>query len=147
MSDRPDNIPITPLKLRVRPDTIRPMEDYVLVRHLSHQEKIGSIHIPETAQEGSHRTFGKGYSFRGEVVSVGPGSRYLDFLREESTFGKRRKQTWFKKVRATRSDMLTKPGDVVWFERRRETELDYNGETYSLLHEAQSVLAVEEPSV
>lgn len=44
---------------------VRPMNDQVLVKRLPKEEKIGSLFIPDTAQEKRDRA---------EVVAVGPGA-------------------------------------------------------------------------
>lgn len=57
-------------------DDLRLLGDQVLVRCLGTADKQGSIHIPESAQEGRkiHQSGGD-YLHRGEVVKVGPGDK------------------------------------------------------------------------
>lgn len=117
------------------PEHLRPLGDRVLIRHFSHQEKIGSLFIPEIAQEQATYTKNQGFLFRGVVVAVGDGATYVD---------RQKRGQWVKRRTSVLLKPDVKPGDVVLFERRREAEIDWNGEVYTLCHCEQSIMAVAE---
>lgn len=127
---------ITPYRTALKPADITPLGDRVLVRHLSHQEKIGAIFIPPVAQEKATYTHNQGYVFRGVVVAVGAGCDYIERLNKAAT-------RWVKRRMPCVVPPSVKVGDVILFERRRESELILDGEMYTLCHDDQSILAVE----
>ena len=153
--------------LQSDPANIRLLEDRVLIRDLGEQERVGSIIIPETA---AARGVGKAGMLRlGVVVAVGPGDKFKELGLDESGAVRRKLLTErcpecetgrFFDAKAyeyvpcpkcggtTRAPAVMptecKPGDRVIYDRRREAELLWKGETYSLIHEEQSILAVLE---
>lgn len=117
------------------PEHLRPLGDRVLIRHLSHAEKIGSIIIPEISREKSTYTKNEGFLFRGVVVAVGGGANYLDRLR---------RGRWVKVPTSVPITPDVAVGDIVLFERRREAEVAFNGEMFSLVSDSQSIMAIED---
>lgn len=57
---------VTKLKKPVKGVTLNPLGDRIVVRRSAVGEKVGSIYLPDTAQERPNQ---------GEVVAVGPGAR------------------------------------------------------------------------
>ena len=65
----------------MRISDVRLLGDQCIVRCLGTADKQGSIHIPETAQDGRkiHRSGGD-YIHRGEVLATGPGDKLVRFF-------------------------------------------------------------------
>lgn len=129
---------VTPYRTSLNPAEIIPLGDRVLVRHLSHQEKIGAIFIPQNAQEQATYTKDQGFVFRGVVVAVGAGVDYIERLNAKAT-------AWERRYLSEPVPIDVKVGDVILFERRREAELILDDVMHSIIHEEQSILGVECP--
>ncbi|MFQ5905140.1 MAG: co-chaperone GroES [bacterium] len=84
---------------------IKPLADRVLVKRVEEEVKKGGIIIPDTAKEKSQR---------GEIVAVGPGR--LD-------------------DKGKRVPMEVKKGDKILFAKYAGTEVQINGEEYSIMRE------------
>lgn len=95
------------------PDTFKPLDDRILVRRLSAQEKTaGGIIIPDTAKEKP---------IEGEVVAVGPGARLDD--------GKRK-------------SMDVKIGDRIVFGKWSGTEIKFEGTDEYLIMKESDVMGI-----
>ena len=94
---------------------VKPLGDRVILRVDKGKDKsAGGIYIPDTAKEKPQR---------GEVLAVGPGKMLED---------------------GRRSDMQTKPGDVVLFTRWAGTEVKELDEDILILQEADILGIIEE---
>ena len=81
---------------------IRPMNDRIMVRRIPETDTKSTIIIPDVAQQPS---------FRGEILSVGPGKRRAD---------------------GSRQPLDVKPGEIVWFGQYT----DFDKEDYVMIQEA-----------
>ena len=81
---------------------IRPMNDRIMVRRIPETDSKSVIIIPDVAQQPS---------YRGEILSVGPGKRRPD---------------------GSRQPLDVKPGEIVWFGQYT----DFDNEDYVMIQEA-----------
>lgn len=153
------------------PHDIRPIHDRVLIQDLPDEQQIGSIIIPDTAQE---RGVGKKGLLRiGLVIAVGRGDKWAAEWVERNEVKRRplgacmackgsgstsyeiRTDTYHhdgtnfpcevcKGDGIRRWRMYVKRGDRVIFDRRKEAEIFIEGIRYCLVHEEQAILAVLE---
>ncbi len=86
---------------------INPLNDYVLLRRMDAETKIGSIFVPATAQEKPQRA---------EVIAVGPGK----------LFGNGR-----------RAEPLVKKGDIVVIARWAGSEVTIDGKEHIFIREEE----------
>lgn len=107
-----------------------PLRDLIVVKPDKPVDKIGSIYIPESAQQKGPSEPGDGAaaynSFSGTVVAVGRGDKKPD---------------------GSRHVMYTKVGDKVVFPRRASAPggagvIVLDGEEYLVMHEQQSAFAI-----
>jgi len=115
-------------------EQVKPCGSNVLIKDLPDDDKIGSIVIPENHKSELRRI--------GIVVAVGPGDKWIQGRPKIKGTSK---PTYRALPEGTeRLEMECKPGDRVLFDRRRHREIYIEGERYSLVYEAQSVLAILE---
>lgn len=140
-------------------DRWMPHGDLVLVKRLPDKDKIGSIFIPETAQNAQRGTR------RGLVLMVGPGDKIVAFECEScGCFPLRllKKQIYLKcrncggslRLAATdnfvwgengdRSPLNVAVGDEVIYWRAEANDVKIQNVEYVYLHEEQHILAVLE---
>ena len=148
------------------PADIRLISDRALIKDMTSPEKVGSIIIPEVARDRVRDEWGT--VCLGQVISVGPGDRFIEmgFTNDERVVRKLitkpcrlcggtggysdgDEEEVFSCVSCAGSglrEVLVKPqchpGMTVLYSRRREAEVFIRGEMYSLVHAEQSVLAV-----
>ena len=94
---------------------IRPLEDRVVVERFEAEERTsGGIVLPDSAREKPQQ---------GKVIAAGPGK-----LLEKS---------------GERGKMSVKVGDVIFFGKYSGTEIELDGEKYTILRESD-ILAIED---
>jgi chaperonin GroES len=96
----------------------RPLHDRVLVKRVDAEEKsAGGIIIPDTAKEKPQQ---------GEVIAVGPGTRYED---------------------GTRVSLDLKPGDRILFGKWSGTEVKINGEELLIMKESDILGVLDDAEI
>lgn len=154
---------------RLQPEQIQPILDRVLVRDVAEVEKVGLLFIPQTAKE---QGIGKnGLYRRGVVVSVGPGDKFKELGFSESGMLRRKRVTCpgcsgscNQFLRADgfvedcafpcrcdgtglgRLPIQVKIGDMVIYDRFKQSEITIKGVRHSLINLEQAIFAVMEGS-
>ncbi len=95
-----------------------PLHDRVLVKRIDAEEKTaGGIIIPDTAKEKPQQ---------GEVIAVGPGTRYED---------------------GTRVPLDLKPGERILFGKWSGTEVKINGEELLIMKESDILGVLDDAEI
>jgi co-chaperonin GroES (HSP10) len=158
--------------VEANPRNIRLLEDRCLIRDLGEPDKVGLIHVPQSAQGRAYDEYG---SLRvGEIVAAGPGNRFIE-VGFDQDFGVRRRQIRMRcPSRAYKADGEHKhfdirsydlkpcpicdgtgyvpitippecePGDKVLYSERKEATFWIDGDRYVLVYEEQGILAILE---
>lgn len=141
--------------VNISPESVQPLGDFVLVRRLLNEDKIGSIFLL-TGKNNDKREL-----WRGVVVACGLGDALLNLecancesqkqmvaqVAKERGFGKC-DICGFTELKLRSQDsrvaMNVKVGDEILFARAPANDIDFNGAAHVFLHEEQHIYAVIE---
>jgi chaperonin GroES len=112
----------------------KPLNDKVVIEPEEAPDKIGNIHIPDSAKQKTGR---------GTVVAVGPGKR-VDFGKTQMDKIQGFTADGFQRLLNTRHPMTLKVGDKVFIPFYGGQEIDVDKKTLLVMHEEDVLAKIEE---